>query len=353
MEIDTASQYEERTCPAYDSVMRALVKPAMAKNPFILKWWTIDHDKLIKRQILKSQWYWHFYIRDEVILHTDSSIIEIWKQEDPACKRGIGTNAWYNVLDYFAFARAEQIGLASLVRKPKWKTCPLCDNWFLENSLPEPLARRLGVYKLDFCAPCLTPKILQNAGTNVLTKEEVKEYLRELSSIIQAVPHQGFGEGAEDILYLNNEQRLAVLRLMSDKPSTEHVKNLFISWFHALVESGILEKGARKTSRGTMCLAKDGHMCLSLAEKTLDDFLFNHGVTHTREPHYPNSNYRADFEVKGVYIEYFGLVGNDLYDQKIQEKKKIAKDAGIQMIPIYPNNLLNIDWMSKTLLSIR
>ncbi len=347
-----ASQYENRTSPAYADVMRGLVKPSMANNRFILKWWTTKHDELIKQQMSKWQWYWFHYIKDEVILHTDSSIIEHWKREDPACRRGIGTGAWYNVLEFFAYARAEQMNLIGLVREPKWKLCPLCNNKFLENSLPEPLAKKLGVDGLDFCAPCLTPKILQSTGNDILTKEEVKEYLRKLSSIIQAIPHQGFGEGEEDILYLNYEQRLAALQLMSNKPSTKHVKKLFLSWLHALIESDILEDGTRKTSRGTMCLAKDGHACRSLAEKTLDDFLFNHSVPHTREPYYPNSNYRADFDVKGVYIEYFGLMGNYLYDQKIQEKKKIAKEVGIRMIPIYPKNLLNTVWLSETLLSI-
>ena len=346
------SQYQNRTYPAYDSVMQGLVRPSMANNSFILKWWKPEHDEIIKRLITEWQWYWYHYITGEVVKYTDPTTIEKWKKEDIACRRGIGSNAWYNVLEFFAFARADQLGFSQSIRKAKWKTCPLCKEQFLENSLPEPLAKRFGVNGLDFCAPCLTPRILQSTGNETLSKEEIKQYLQQLSKLLDCVPHQGYSEGDEDLLYLNYDERLAVLQLLSNKPKTKHVRKHFNSWLQALIESGVLEDGTRKTSRGTMCLAKDGHTCLSLAEKTLDDFLFNHGIPHTREPHYPGSNYRADFDVKGVFIEHFGLAGNESYDQKIEEKKKIAKDAGIRMIPIYPKNLLNTDWLGKTLLSI-
>jgi hypothetical protein len=316
-----SSQYENRTDPAYDSVMQGLVRPSMAKNSFILKWWTPEHDDIIKRLITEWQWYWYHYITVEVVKFTDPVIIEKWKKEDKACSRGIGSGAWYNVLEFFAFARSDQLGYSQSIRKAEWKICPLCNNKFLENSLPEPLARRFGASGLDFCAPCLTPRILQSTGNETLTKEEIKQYLQKLSKLLNAVPHQGFSEGDEDLLYLNYDERLAILQLLSNKPQTNLVKKYFNSWLQALIESGVLEDGTRKTSRGTMCLAKDGHTCRSLAEKTIDDFLSDHKILHSREPFYPGFNYRADFEIKGTYIEYFGLAGNNEYDNKIEAKK--------------------------------
>lgn len=101
-----------------------------------------------------------------------------------------------------------------------------------------------------------------------------------------------------------------------------------------------------------MCLAKDGHTCLSLTEKTIDDFLCDHGIPHTKEPSYPGSKYRADFEVKGSFIEYFGLAGEPSYDQRIKDKKALAKDAGINLVSIYPKDLINRDWLIRTLLAI-
>ena len=346
-----SSQYENRTDPAYDSVMDGLAKPSMASNPHILKWWSEAHDELIRKQIAQWQWYWHFYIKDEILKITNAEVIEAWKRQDPACRRGVGTGAWNNVLEYFAYARAKAIGLNEFIRKPAWKHCPICENIFLENSLPEPLAKRLGINSLDFCAPCLTTRILQNTGKDNLNKEEVKEYLKSLSSLLQVIPHQGYSEGPDDLLYLSFKDRLAVLRLFTDKPSTSLVKKLFSSWLQALIDAEILENGTRKTSRGTMCVARDGHVCLSLAEKTLDDFLYAHGIPHTREPHYPESNFRADFEIKGNYIEYFGLAGDPEYDRKIKAKEKIAKKNGINLISVYPQNLINTAWLTKTFLS--
>jgi hypothetical protein len=39
-----------------------------------------------------------------------------------------------------------------------------------------------------------------------------------------------------------------------------------------LIDAGVLSNGARKTARGTQSVAEDGHICLSLAEKTTDDY---------------------------------------------------------------------------------
>ena len=79
---------------------------------------------------------------------------------------------------------------------------------------------------------------------------------------------------------------------------------------NALVQAGILEDGTRRMVRGTQCIAKDGHVYLSLGERTKVDLPHAHGIPHEKEPHYPESNYRADFAVGDVFIEFFGLAGN-------------------------------------------
>jgi hypothetical protein len=110
------------------------------------------------------------------------------------------------------------------------------------------------------------------------------------------------------------------------------VKELFGSWLEALIEAGILEDGTRRTARGTQCVAIDGHFCLSLGEKTIDDLLHAHGILHEKEPRYPEGNYRADFGVNGVFIEYFGLKGNTDYDKRSEFKRRLCKKHGIKLI---------------------
>jgi hypothetical protein len=332
--------------------MNGLVDPTLSTDPYILKWWSDVQDEAIIEQMQVWQWYWHLYITDAIVAVTAPNVLEAWKKEDPLCERGVGKNAWNNVLSYFAFARARERGFFSKLRKPSWKTCPLCNSRFLENSLPEPLAKRIGIDSLDFCAPCLSPRVLQGTGSASHSPQDVGQYLRALSALIQAVPHQGFGEDPEDLLYRPYQEKLEILRLLTQKPKTSHIKKLFGSWLHALIAAEILENGARETSRGTMCLAKDGHVCYSLAEKTIDDFLYAHQVQHKKEPHYPGSNYRADFLVKGAYVEYFGLAGDDSYDSKTKLKIELAAAAGIRLIQIYPKNLVDSSWLRKTLLSI-
>ncbi len=117
------------------------------------------------------------------------------------------------------------------------------------------------------------------------------------------------------------------------------------------MEAGVLEDGTRRTTRGTHCLAKDGHLCLSLGEKTIDDLLHAHGVAHEKEPSYPEGNYRADFAVGDVFIEYFGLAGQADYDARAKLKQRICKKHGIKLISIYPADLVSAKKLENKLLA--
>lgn len=108
-----------------------------------------------------------------------------------------------------------------------------------------------------------------------------------------------------------------------------------------MIEAGILEDGTRRSSMGTQCLAKDGHVCFSLGEKTIDDLLFELNIPHTKEPYYPEGNYRGDFLIGDVIIEYFGLIGNVEYDKKVEIKRQIAKMHNLSMIEIFPKDLID------------
>ena len=337
------SIYDRRDKPAYS---RFSVKRSYSRNPHILKWWTSAHDQLIIEQIKKDQWLWYWGITDEVVKITPSKVIEAWQQEDPLCSE----YAWYNVLMYFAAARAQSKGFTKKIRKPAWKTCPLCGQRFVEDSLPVPLVRRLGIDHLDFCAPCLSEALFQ--GSDTLSEAQTLSYLQELATVLQRVPSQGFGEGVEDLWGLDFQERLALLRVLKKKPTVRRVKELFGSWLNALVEAEVLEDGTRRTSRGTQCLAKDGHVCLSLGEKTIDDLLYSRGIAHEKEPPYPERNFRADFLVGDVFIEYFGLKGDPDYDAKTKVKQRICKKHGIRLISIYPSDLASIKKLQRKLLEL-
>ena len=324
--------YDNRDTPAY---RRFRTEPSYAKNPLMLRWWTPSHDELLRTKIQHDQWGWYWGITDEVVAVTPPEVIEAWRASDPLCSK----YAWYNVLMYFAASRAQELGFTEAIRIPESRTCPLCNHTFVEDSLPQPLVKRLGIDRLDFCAPCLKETVLQQTGNNSLAGEDVLAYLRDLTEVLQRVPSQGFGEGVDDLRDLSTQERLALLKLLRRKPSVERVKGLFGSWFEALIEARVLEDDARRMSRGTQCLAKDGHICFSLGEKTIDDALYALGFAHKKEAPYPEGSFRADFAAKGGFVEYFGLTGDADYDAKTRLKQSTCKKHGIKLISVYPSDL--------------
>ncbi len=243
---------------------------------------------------------------------------------------------------YFARSRAEKLALTDAIRKPAWRRCPLCGEAFVEDSLPVPLIERLGIDQLDFCSPCLSSALFQNEATDdSASQEQIKAYLQDLADVLGRIPSQNFGEGKYDLRELTTDERLAVLRVLQRKPTLRRVKELYGSWFKALIDAELLENGARRVSIGAQCLAKDGHMCFSLGEKTIDDLLHAMGIPHEREPVYPESNFRVDFVVDGVFIEYFGLSGDPDYDGRSSEKQKLCQAHGIKLISIFPSDLVS------------
>ena len=339
------SIYEARDNSAYGN---HLVGTRYADNKFILKWWMEIHDHLLSKQISEKQWAWYWSITERIVSATDPAAIDTWKREDPLCSQ----YAWYNVLMYFSASRAEQIGLTSFIRNPRRKTCPLCSQSFVENSLPLPLIERLGIDQLDYCAPCLKDIILPGVGNEVTTPQDIKSYMIELAQLINRVPTQDFGANIFDLEGISSGDRLLLFRLLQGKPALRRVKSVFDSWLAALIDSGVLENGTRKTSRGIQTLAKDRHVCLSLGEKTIDDFLFDRGIHHEKEPKYPIGNFRADFLVDGVFIEYFGLAGNAEYDEKTRIKIRICQERNIKLISIFPADLISHEKLRRKLLPI-
>lgn len=51
------------------------------------------------------------------------------------------------------------------------------------------------------------------------------------------------------------------------------------------------------------------HFCDSIAEKLIDDYLFEKDINHTRNIPYPEGTYTADFKIGTKLIDFFGLAG--------------------------------------------
>lgn len=111
----------------------------------------------------------------------------------------------------------------------------------------------------------------------------------------------------------------------------------FGTWNKAIIEAGFTPNPVLFAKK---YIAKDGHKCDSLAEKIIDDWLCTRKIPHSRNVRYANTRYTADFVVKKIFIEFFGLQGQlKSYDDHMKKKLKIIKENNIKLIPLYPDDL--------------
>lgn len=316
-----------------------------AKSKKILAWWTDDHDDLLRKTIAEDEWIWYWSITDKICDITPATTIDDWREQDPLCEK----YAWYNVIMYFAAARAKQLGLQRKIRKPIKKKCASCGEQFSEDSIPPSVVRHLKVNQIDVCLKCINGYFQRGKSTRRRSADQVKQWISRLVGDLQIIPPQSILTSLSVLTSMSTEERVKLLRLSAAKPSVQQVRRLFGTWLEALVEAGVLEDGSRETLRGTQCIANDGHVCLSFGEKTIDDFLSSRGVPHSKEPGYPGTAYRADFQIGDHLVEYFGLAGDEDYDRRAAEKKELAEQSDIPLISIYPDDLLSVKALERKL----
>ncbi|NCL76399.1 DUF2510 domain-containing protein [Rhodococcus sp. YH1] len=307
-----------------------------AQNPHILKWWNREHDDVVRRVIAEHAWYYPWEVLDALTSVIPSATIEKWAAEDPVCSE----YKWYGVLMYFAIARARSTGMEDELPEPQVRSCLRCGARFREDGLVGWPYRRLGRPNLKYCRKCCEECFFENdLNDDAYSDADIVDYIVELTNILEAVPPQNIFDQPLGLAGLDDNARTAALELGARRPSIVKVKAAFGSWLHALVAAGVLPDGTQHTSRGIRSIAVDGHACYSLGEKIIDDWLTSYGIVHTKEPGYPDSNYRADFQVGDAFIEFFGLVGNADYDAKIHTKRSLAQQHGIRLIEIYPKDV--------------
>jgi hypothetical protein len=319
--------------------------PGADSNKYILGWWSATHDELLKEHIRRVGWKWWPSLTGIESLTPKESFLR-WQREDPKCLSSTARE----VLSDFARARAESLGYMRDVQwPPDARNCLLCGDKFFPKDHWGSLQQSKHVVD-NICHTCVYLAI--KGGGISASRKEVLTYLRKLTEALGRIPHQDFGSHY-DLAILDETNVVPVMRILRQKPSEMLVKGFFGSWLAALVEAGVLEGGVRRTFFGTQCLAKDGHVCLSLAEKTIDDLLTEMGIAHEKEVPYPEGRYRCDFVCEGVFVEYFGLSGDADYDEKTKAKQKLCKQLGLRLVAIFPEDLSSGSTLKKKLESIK
>lgn len=135
--------------------------------------------------------------------------------------------------------------------------------------------------------------------------------------------------------FVTRNSRLPVKREMTT--GYKNARNLFGTWNNAITAAGFEPNPVLFAKRQ---IAKDGHICDSLAEKIIDDWFYVRNIVHKIHAKYPDSKYTADFVVNGITIEFFGLSGElNRYDELMKNKLKMIKERRLKFISIYPKDV--------------
>ncbi len=125
----------------------------------------------------------------------------------------------------------------------------------------------------------------------------------------------------------------------------------FGTWNQAIQAAGFIPNEVIFSKKFT---ANDGHICDSLSEKIIDDWLFARKITHEIHVKYPWDNgMSADFKVGEYWVEFFGLAGQlKRYDSLKKDKIALIKKYKLKKVHLYLSDIFPINKLDKKLKSI-
>ncbi|MFB9734159.1 hypothetical protein ACFQE4_02110 [Streptomyces thermocoprophilus] len=221
---------------------------------------------------------------------------------------------------------------------------------------------RPGLFYCHACCRAATDGVLRDTGVDGAWTEAVVHAIRRLAEVEFSGPPSlaqlgrvcvPFGDPAlvdEVVLcrFLLPRPASAVLSARPSRPAR--------TWTEWLAHAGLLTDGVR-TSLGTATRATDGHMCRSLFERHVDDFLHHWGVAHDPEPAYPRhpelntTGLRADWRLAdGTFVEALGLMTQEAYAAKVERKRELARHHGLRLVTVTADDLGRLpevfaDWL--------
>jgi hypothetical protein len=128
-------------------------------------------------------------------------------------------------------------------------------------------------------------------------------------------------------------------------PNRNTAKAVFGDWPSLLDATGLLE-GTRSGYGGYRSYATDGHLCLSLSERSICEFFTAQGMDHEKEVFYPrhpelnpNALFRCDYKVDDEWIEFAGRMSDPSYAKRMADKTEILRISGFELTVLTPENL--------------
>ena len=236
--------------------------------------------------------------------------------------------------------------------EPAEMRCATCGGKFWSGDLAHWEYKRYGTAR--FCSRCTTAALTGSGGALMSTEGTVIAAVRRLSDALGIIPPEKysflrFPPDATD------EDRDKWMGALIRTPRVDQIKETLgcRDWFGVLQKAHLVGDAWRPAGSryGTYCRAEDGHLCRSLLEKAVDDWLASRGIAHEREPRWPyhavlnaSGQKRADWLLAdGSYAECLGLANNTWYDAKTIQKRKLAQEIGIKLYLIYPDDILRLE----------
>lgn len=100
----------------------------------------------------------------------------------------------------------------------------------------------------------------------------------------------------------------------------------------------------RQSGNAGLIKCDDGTFVRSSYERIFCDKLNENGIAYEYDSKLPfHDNYLTDFKVNDVYIEIWGIVGRESYEQRRRVKQKLYKKNNLKLINVFPEDFKNID----------
>lgn len=229
-----------------------------------------------------------------------------------------------------------------------YQVCPVCHRRFWTGELAPWTYFQFGPGRYCF-ACCKAARDGDTAGPS--DPDRAARALRRLADALGSIPPQRVNQQALPV-DLEAERRDEIVRALQATPPPAALRVVLGAedWLGVLQRAGIVGESWRP-SKGTWCRAVDGHRCRSLLEKSIDDWLYRHGLDHEPEPRWPahevfnpTGRKRADWRLSdGTFVECAGLITDPGYAQKIEEKRQLADHLGVPLVVIVPSDLLRLE----------
>jgi hypothetical protein len=128
------------------------------------------------------------------------------------------------------------------------------------------------------------------------------------------------------------------------------------SWNNTIIAAGLQpnRSHSQRMYKRVKAKAIDGHLCDSISELLIDNWLYKNNILHERDVNYPETHHKADWGIstrnQKIFVEYFGLANDSpRYDRAIKEKLGLCQKNKIYLISIYPKDLYPKNFLEDNL----